>query len=102
MAKMKTQRKGPGDPKRLSAYGSYYASGEGKNINAGAEGTVEYGKNSLSGSIDVGRGYKNVNLEYKRNINKNVSVSASYGSGNSYGVNARVNIPIGSKKKKGK
>ncbi len=77
-----------------------YAEGEGRYINAGATGSLRRGNTELTGSVNVGPGYRVVDVGVTQRIKNNLSVSAGVGSGRSYNVGVNASIPIGSKKKK--
>jgi len=81
---------------------SLYAEGSGRNISAGANASVIRKKTTLTGDVNVGPGYKSGSIGASRQVNKNLSVGANVGTGRSYGVNAKLNIPIKSKPKKRK
>jgi hypothetical protein len=87
-------------PKKISASGNMYAEGEGRYINAGATGSLKRGNTELTGSVNVGPGYRVADVGVTQRIKKNLSVSAGVGSGRSYNVGVNASIPIGSKKKK--
>lgn len=79
-----------------------YLSGVGRNIDAGASGSLKRGNTTLSGSVNLGPGYRAADIGVTKRVANNLSVSASAGSGRSYNVGFNANIPIGSKKKKKK
>lgn len=87
-------------PKKITTSGNLYASGVGRNIDAGASGSLNRGNTSLSGSVNVGPGYRSADVGVTHRIKNNLSVNASVGSGRSYNVGVNASIPIGSKKKK--
>lgn len=87
-------------PKKLTASGNMYAEGVGRNINAGATGSLRRGNTSLSGSVNMGPGYRSADVGVTQRIKNNLTVSAGVGSGRSYNVGVNASIPIGSKKKK--
>jgi hypothetical protein len=87
-------------PKKITASGNMYAEGEGRYINAGATGSLRRGNTELTGSVNVGPGYRSADVGVTQRIKKNLSVSAGVGSGRSYNVGVNASIPIGSKKKK--
>jgi hypothetical protein len=81
---------------------SLYAEGSGRNIYAGGSASIVRKKTTLTGDVNVGPGYRSGSIGASRQINKNLNVGASVGTGRSYGVNAKLNIPIKSKPKKRK
>ena len=81
---------------------SLYAEGSGRNIYAGGSASIVRKKTTLTGDVNVGPGYRSGSIGASRQINKNLNVGASVGTGRSYGVNAKLNIPIKSKTKKRK
>lgn len=86
--------------KPITTSGNLYASGEGRYINTGATGSLSRGNATLSGSVNVGPGYRSADVGVTQRIKKNLTVNASVGSGGSYNVGVNARIPIGSKKKK--
>jgi hypothetical protein len=81
---------------------SLYAEGSGRNIYAGGSASIVRKKTTLTGDVNVGPGYRSGSIGASRQINKNLNVGANVGTGKSYGVNAKLNIPIKSKPKKRK
>ena len=89
--------------KPITTSGNMYASGEGRNIFAGASGSINRGNTSVSGNINMGPGgYRSADVGVTQRIKNNLTVNASVGSGRSYNVGVNASIPIGSKKKKKK
>ena len=87
-------------PKKLTASGNMYAEGVGRNINAGASGSLRKGNTSLSGNVNMGPGYRSADIGVTQRIKNNLSVSAGLGSGRAYNLGVSLRVPIGSKKKK--
>jgi len=89
--------------KPITTSGNMFASGEGRNIFAGATGSVSRGNTTLSGSVNAGPGgYRSADVGVTQRIKNNVTLSANVGSGRSYNVGVNASIPIGAKKKKKK
>lgn len=86
--------------KPITASGNLYAQGEGRYIDAGASGSLNRGNTTMSGSVNVGPGYRSADVGVTQRIKNNLTVSAGVGSGRSYNVGVNAKIPIGSKKKK--
>lgn len=87
-------------PKKLTASGNMYAEGVGRNINAGASGSLRKGNTSLSGNVNMGPGYRSADIGVTQRIKNNLTFSAGLGSGRSYNLGVSLRVPIGSKKKK--
>lgn len=87
-------------PKKLKASGNMYAEGVGRNINAGASGSLRKGNTSLSGNVNMGPGYRSADIGVTQRIKNNLTVGVGLGSGRAYNLGVSLRIPIGSKKKK--
>ena len=81
---------------------SLYAEGSGRNINAGGNVSLVRKKTTVSGSANIGPGYRSADIGVERRLNKNLTIGASVGTGRAYGANIKLNIPIKSKPKKRK